>query len=299
MTGALVVNADDFGVSRGATLGIVRAHQEGVVTSTSLTTTTEDYAHARRCLDECPELGVGLHFTLTAGRPVSPPREVPLLIDQRGFLRWRFGSLFRALWRRQPPALLEQIAIELEAQLDRLSADGVEIDHIDSERHVHLIPDLFELVAAAAVRREIPFIRMGADVGRRLLRAEHLPTVLADAGFIKLWLLSGLTRRNRPHAAGVGRTAGFASYLYSGRLDLVITDLVQTPPGGGITEVMVHPGIPEESHDIVLGNPGLERYLRADDRRKELEACIRARDLTSPETLTSFRALARSEGRAW
>ena len=46
MAGVFVINADDLGVSRGATLGIIRAHLDGVVTSASLAPTGADYRHA-------------------------------------------------------------------------------------------------------------------------------------------------------------------------------------------------------------------------------------------------------------
>ena len=52
MTGLMVVNADDLGVSRGATLGILRAHREGIVTSASLAVTTPFYEHALEVLLE-------------------------------------------------------------------------------------------------------------------------------------------------------------------------------------------------------------------------------------------------------
>lgn len=296
MGGLLVVNADDLGVARGATLGILRAHREGVVTSASLTATAPDYEHAiRTCVRACPRLGVGLHFTLSAGRPVSPPGRVPLLVGGDGFLRWRFGSLQRALWRREPRGLLDQIEVELEAQLDRLAADGVAPDHVDSERHVHLIPGIFERVVAAAERRGIGFIRMGGDVGGRYLRIGHLPTLLRAGGFAKRWLFSRLTARNRRRAARLRTADGFASYLYSGRLDLVIADLVRHPPPEAVTEVMVHPGIPEESRGVVLGNPSLERYVASEDRRRELEACLRARELAVDGRLVSFRQLSEVE----
>src|SRR6202011_3446284 len=77
-TGVLVVNADDLGVTKGATLGIIRAHREGIVTSASLAATTSFYAHAvESCVQTCRDLGIGLHFTLTSGKPLSPTREVP------------------------------------------------------------------------------------------------------------------------------------------------------------------------------------------------------------------------------
>ena len=112
------------------------------------------------------------------------------------------------------------------------------------------------------------------------------------AWFAKRWLLSRLTARNRKRAARFRTADGFASYLYSGRLDLVIADIVRHPPPEAVTEVMVHPGIPEHSRSVRLGNPELERYLASEDRRRELEACLRARQLAAECELVSFRELA-------
>ena len=283
MTGALVVNADDLGVSRGATLGIVKAHREGIVTSASMAVTTPFYAHALEvCTSMSPDLGLGLHFTLTSGRPVSPLRSVPLLVDGAGTFRWRFMPLLRAAALRRRSDLLDQVEIELEAQIQRLARDGVQADHIDSERHVHLIPGIFERVAAAARRHNIPFVRVGNEIGGLFSGSRHTVGLLTGGGFAKSWLLSALSRRARKCLDGAGKSRvrsadHFASYRYSGRLDLVLRQLLDEPPQSGVTEIMVHPGIPEESRGLVLGNPELERYLALEDRRKELDACIEAR----------------------
>src|SRR5436190_1453918 len=80
----LVVNADDFGISRGVNRGIVEAHQRGLVTSASLMANlpAADDALTRAAI--CPDLGLGLHLTMTAGRPLSPPQQVSTLIDANG-----------------------------------------------------------------------------------------------------------------------------------------------------------------------------------------------------------------------
>ena len=215
MGGVVVVNADDLGVSRGATLGVVRAHREGVVTSASLAPTGPDYRHAvETCQRDCPELGIGLHFTLSAGSPVSPPAKVPLLVDRRGYFRWTFVSLLGAVGWKRSADLLQQIEVELEAQLERLRADGIRPDHIDSERHVHLIPGIFETVVRAAERHGIPFVRAGNDTSLHLVRLKHLGPVVVHGGFIKFSLLQGLTRRGRRHVQELGSCDNFASYLF-------------------------------------------------------------------------------------
>ena len=291
----LVVNADDLGVSRGANLGIVRAHREGVVTSASLAVTTPFYEHAvESCVRACPDLGIGLHFTLTSGRPVSPPERVPLLIDRAGFFRWRFLPLLARLGPGSPAGLLDQIELELEAQLQKMIADGVQPDHIDGERHVHLLPGVFERVASSARHHRVPFVRVGRDLGIRFLRAGYTAGLVARGGFLKWWLIGTLSRRARNAALGELRSAErVASYLYSGRLDLLLRELFSTGALPGVTEVMVHPGIPEESRSLSLGNAEHERYVASEDRRREMHACIEARQWAGAWTLTNFRRLAR------
>jgi predicted glycoside hydrolase/deacetylase ChbG (UPF0249 family) len=296
MASALVVNADDLGVSKGATLGIVKAHREGIVTSASLAVTTPFYEHAvDSCVRTCPELGIGLHFTLTSGKPASDPRQVPLLVDENGFFRWRFLSLLLAVSVQKRKDLLEEVEIELEAQLRRLIAHGIKADHIDGERHVHLIPGIFEKVVSAARLHDVPFVRAGTDVGVRCVRSAHVPALVMRGGFAKSWLLSSLSAQDRARGVtGVFSADRVASYLYTGRIDLIIKCLLARPPQEGVTEIMVHPGVPEQSRGIDLGNKELERYLVSEDRQRELNACIEARGLIRRSELTTFGRLAAS-----
>ena len=294
MTLGVVVNADDLGVSPGATLGVLEAHTHGSVTSASLVVTTPYYRQAvDTCVKTCPALGIGLHFSLTLGRPASPPECVPLLIDATGRFRWTFTSLFRALAGRGDPALAAQIEIELEAQLARLHADGIRPDHINGERHVHLIPGVMEQVVGAAERHDVPFVRAGVDIGARFTRAEHLAALVVSGGFVKSWLLSRLAQKSR---AGLGRTVRtpdrVASYLYTGRMDLILDSLLTASADSGVTEIMVHPGVPEESRGIDLGDREVNRYLASEDRRRELNACLAARSTRGSIPLTTFARLA-------
>jgi predicted glycoside hydrolase/deacetylase ChbG (UPF0249 family) len=283
----LVVNADDFGVSRGSTLGVVKAHREGIVTSASLAVVTEHFALAVESAKQCPDLGIGLHLTLTSGRPVADRGRVPMLVNDAGFFRWRFTSLLNTHPMRVP-GLHAQLALEIDAQFARLADSGIKADHVNGERHAHLIPGIFELVVEAAKRFGVRWVRAARDIGPQLVRARDVPALLLTGGFIKSSLLGWLTSKAKRQNSGMTSPDHVASYLYTGRTRTFLPMLLASPPRAGVTEVMVHPGFPEEDGDVQLGNRELERYVASPARRDELDACIGARGQLGAWRLTNF-----------
>src|SRR5215218_4254874 len=60
----LIVNADDFGLSPGVNRGIIRAHEQGIVTSASLMVRPAAAAEAAAYGRGHPRFGLGLHLDL-------------------------------------------------------------------------------------------------------------------------------------------------------------------------------------------------------------------------------------------
>lgn len=283
----LVVNADDLGLTESATAGILRAHEHGVVTSASLAVTTPAGEKAARELPGHPRLGVGLHFCLTAGRPVAEPDDVPDLVSDEGFMRWRFPSLLLALKGRARGRLLAQISIELEAQIARAKSFGLTLDHINGERHVHLLPGVFELVEQAARHHGIPHVRLINDVGDRYVSTAAKLRAALDGGWAKVALLSHLTRRARRVCTLDGpQHVKYATLLRTGRMYDVLPSIWRHPPNG-VTEVAVHPGLPE-IESSATGNAGLSRYLASPERRLATEACESLDPTETPAKLATF-----------
>lgn len=147
----LIVNADDFGMSRGISDAILLAHLGGFLTSASLMTNMPAAEYAASCLAKAPALGVGVHLNLCDGRPLKPAGEAPTLVDARG----NFHSprlMIRKLWRWQVSG--PEIEAEFRAQIRWAKARGIAPTHADSHHHLHLYP-------AAA----IPFARALAAEG--------------------------------------------------------------------------------------------------------------------------------------
>ena len=91
------MNADDFGLCGDVTRGILDAHRNGQVSSTTLMVNTPGTEEAVEAAAEHPDLGIGLHFNLTEGRPLTT---VPSLVDADGQFLLR-GELLRRTFRRR------------------------------------------------------------------------------------------------------------------------------------------------------------------------------------------------------
>lgn len=144
----LIVNADDFGLSKGQNYGVIDSFRHGVVTSTTALVNGEAIDHAVQLSRELPTLAVGMHFVLTLGKPVTL---MPGLT--------RKGQLGKWVWHMADEDILplDEITYELEGQYQRfIKLFGREPTHIDSHHHVHMIPQIFPIVAHFASRRGLP-----------------------------------------------------------------------------------------------------------------------------------------------
>jgi predicted glycoside hydrolase/deacetylase ChbG (UPF0249 family) len=199
MTGShLIVNADDFGMSRGITDGIILAHRYGFVTSTSLMVNMPAAEYAISRLGTGSRLSVGVHLNITAGRPILPAREVPTLVDENGRFHGA-GAMSRKLWQWR--AAGKEIEAEFRAQIQWMKDRSLTPTHADSHQHMHIYP--------AAIG---PFIRSLAAEGIRCTRAPRSVAWPKNRTF-------ALDSLGGPHAGSLGRR--FSVRLYRGFLQAV------------------------------------------------------------------------------
>jgi predicted glycoside hydrolase/deacetylase ChbG (UPF0249 family) len=229
----LVVNADDFGMSAAISRGILRAHREGIVTSTSLLGNVTDLAGAKAMLAEAPNLGVGVHLALCGGRPVAPPETIPSLLRPDGGLQAR-GQDFIAAWMkgRVVPGEIER---ELDAQVVRVRDAGIDVDHLDTHHHLGFLPAVGRAVEAVAKRHGIAGVRSAVE--RPTLAWVTEPRRGIEAGVLTLsaWLTRRQlgARRHGPQSWG---------YVESGHLDEIRILEIVGRLGPGPHELICHPG---------------------------------------------------------
>ena len=133
----LIVNADDFGYSKGINYGIIEAHRNGIVNSTTMMMNMPGVSHAVDLAKENPNLKVGIHLVLTCGKPLLT--DVPTLVDQDGFFKKNRDIL-------ESNISLEELEREWTAQVEKFLETGLTLTHIDSHHHVHTVPRFLPIV---------------------------------------------------------------------------------------------------------------------------------------------------------
>ncbi len=270
----LVVNADDFGYTRGVNRGIVAAQRDGIVTATTLMAVASAFADAAALAQANPSLDIGMHAVLTGpGAPLTGARE--LRLADGCFPRSYPAAI--ALLATCPPAV---IVAELCAQAEKIIAAGIRPTHLDCHKHLHCLPFLWEHFVTVARRYRIPFIRRPGDT---VITAQRYPAamVLVDCG-MRLGAELGMARA--PHPA----LRHFAGQRAVGRLgEAGLLAIIAALPDG-TTELMVHPGDCDDD---------LRRSSRLTDSREREQQVLRSPRVRAALAehgvqLTTFRALA-------
>ena len=265
MVRRLIVNADDFGLAGSVSTGIIDVFQAGQLSSTTLMVNMPGTEEAVDLAEHHPGLGVGLHFNLTEGRPLTDARS---LVDSNGVFLHR-GELIRRSVRGRVEA--DEITRELTAQLDRFVSFGLTPTHLDSHQHVHMVPTVFRAMASVLSER-IPALRVVVPAGHHTARPQ--PATMAVNALLRLCAAS--IRRRFP-----GRTNDrFVSLHQLGTSQSWNKDayrsLIDSVPSQGVTELMVHPFA--EADDLAL------RY--ADDPIRDVRMAFIAMCRTEHRILT-------------
>jgi len=237
----LIINADDFGFTSDVNAGIVYAHREGVLTSTTLMANGNAFDDAVRLSRETPTLDIGCHLVLVQGRSLLTGR--PLPEGPR--------DLLFMLARRQI-----DVYAELRAQMEAIVSAGIHPTHLDSHKHTHIVPGIFLQAVRLAREFSVPYVRLPFD--------ETLPLGRMPCAF------AGRYYRRIASAGGVQMTDHFLGFRLTGSLDERTLAAALQSVREGATELMCHPGY--------LG-PELARATTRlkESRVRELEALTSAR----------------------
>ncbi len=241
----LIVNADDFGMTRGVNRAIIQSHQHGLVTSATMMATGSAFENAVTLARANPRLGIGCHVNLVQGRPLLPPERVRTLAPagNRNGARLRDGFpafAIAALRRRIDPA---EIAAEAEAQMSKLRSAGIALSHFDTHKHVHLLPQalrpLLEAARVCGVRAVRNPFEPGQGVGAvDVLRRPRLWKRSPAVGVLRRFAAEF---RRQVEREGMITTDGTIGITVTGCLDEAILERVLRRLPQGTWELVCHP----------------------------------------------------------
>ncbi|MCS6886406.1 MAG: ChbG/HpnK family deacetylase [Acidobacteriota bacterium] len=242
----LIVNADDFGLTKGVNRAIIDGHLGGIITSATMMVTARARDDAVARLADAPLLSVGCHLVLVDGKPAARPSFVRSLVDTTDSFPKTFSSFLLNLSSGR--AKIAEIELELRAQIEEMLALGIEPSHLDSHKHTHAHPKIADIVLRLAEQYRIKCVRnpyesafdnkvAGVLSARRLIAAAMLA--------FKSSFMNKIKRHN------LFCPQHFHGFVVTGRLGpeniLSVLEKVEQ----GVNELMCHPGfLDDELQDM-------------------------------------------------
>jgi hypothetical protein len=276
----LIMHADDLGLTHSFNEGVKEAYQKGFLTSTSLRTNGAAFEEAvEQVIPDCPGLGVGIHLNIVEGRSQRKlVGKATKICDSRGYYNASFGSLFQAYLTRDK-ATFAEIEDECRSQIEAVLARGVAPDHLNSHRHSHAVPAIFEIVCKLAAEYKVSFVRLPRegfylDGGISFHLGMWYPINL-----VKRILLNGQSGKNIATAKrlGVRTNDYFVGVLYTGHMTRTtlskgLSSLSSL--SSGLVEVLLHPCkvLPGRNERYIA--PYLQGYVNDPARSVELAALL-------------------------
>jgi predicted glycoside hydrolase/deacetylase ChbG (UPF0249 family) len=249
MPARLIVNADDFGLTRGINRAILELHLAGALTSATLMANGPAFDDAAAIAVAHPSLGVGCHIVLTDGTPLSHPQDIPSLLGADGkSFRPSLPDFVLAVLRGKVSE--DEIAIEALAQVQRLQRAGIDVTHLDTHKHAHIFPGVARPLLYVAERCNIGAIRNPFEEPWSLALGRSDPMrrlqVRLMAHLRKRFAALPQIRQGR-----VVTTDGTIGISATGRLDAACLRAILAAMPAGTWELVCHPGYNDRDLDAV------------------------------------------------
>lgn len=245
----LILNADDFGLTRGINRAIAELHSLGALTSATLMASGSAFDDAVAIAHAHPTLGVGCHIVLTDGAPVSPPHTIPTLLGPDGkTFRPQLTHFVRDLLLNRIAEA--DIAREASAQIQKLQHHGITVTHLDTHKHTHIFPRVARPLLAIAERTGVPAIRNPFE--------QPWSLALGKSSLLRRLQLR-VIRHLRPRFLALpqissGRvltTDGTLGISATGHLNTATLSAILHTMPNGLWELVCHPGYNDQDLDAI------------------------------------------------
>lgn len=225
---AVIVNADDLGLSRDVNDATFDLMSRGRISSATIMANAPATSDAARQVSKFPRCSFGVHLNLTQFAPLTGGPDARRLVDER-------GQMSRANETARPSReRLRAIYQELCAQIEHVASLGVSISHLDSHNHVHTRPFLFPALKQVQRRYRIRRVRLSKNF---YSSGQPCPPALLWKKHAYNWALQSIYRTSTTDAF----TEFLTYYRAAGRSCFA-----------GRIELMVHPGAADAVEETAI-----------------------------------------------
>jgi chitin disaccharide deacetylase len=282
-TRAVIITADDFGISREVNAAVISTFCNGVLTAASLMAAGAARDEAASLALEHPNLDVGLHLVVCRGFSILGPERMSGIVDNFG--RFRQQPVFAGMKYFFDRRIRSCLRDELRAQIDtHLKLVGY-LNHLDGHLNFHVHPVVAGILIELATEYRIPCIRLPREPLLTTLRLahDHFPRKMIESIIFRT-----LSRRmfKLMQTRGIRTTDRLFGLHQTGHVsEAYVVGLIARLPTG-TTEIYFHP-----AEDIGAMPPrsaaGIETQILKSPRIREALMDAGAR-------LTSFAEIARA-----
>ena len=243
---SLIINANNFGLSKYANSAILEGYNNGFLQSASICTNGEAFAAAvNDIIPECSQLSLGITLNLTSGKPITAAKH---LVNKKGYFDKNFA--FYVL-KSNNPSILNEIEQEFRAQIERI-VNVEKIDHIRSLDDIHAIPGIFRTVVKLADEYKIPYVQTHNEKFYTTDKYEKYLNLKFPVNFVKTMLLNIYTKENIVHLTennSIKTNTHLISNLYKGMINSkILEDAINELDEDSITEISISPDKTKKQH---------------------------------------------------
>ena len=265
----LVLHADDFGMNKAVTEGILQGFRQGLLTSTAILTNAPDCVRAisrwkelqsnlaqqdlpsidvrERLSDSLAPFDLGIHLNLTQGRPLTAGRYPEPLLDDSGRFPGIVGLARRLLfsgWKFR--AAIER---ELTAQIDVLLDHRIAPTHLNAHQYIDLFPVVAAILPELLRRYSIRVVRVPWEhcLTQTTLLRRFEPANWCLGQIKRMFAFRHLIEMSRH---GIAHPTAFFGTSHAGRIDFDLMRTFVVSAGQGVTEIGIHPGCPVSDHPV-------------------------------------------------
>ncbi len=240
----IIINADDFGYSKGNNEAIKSGIEAGIITSTSMMANMPGFEHAiNEIIPSIPKIDIGFHFNIMEGKSLTNSH---LLCDNSGNFNCSYQKLIYCSKQR---SFINELEKEFREQIEKILKFH-NITHIDSHMHTHAIPEIFNLSTNLAKEYGIKYIRTQKEIP--YIVKNKIMNTKFPINIVKNILLNTFTLINNKQIikTEIKTNNYFIGVLYTGYMDeeAIISGLKRISKENSITEVIFHPYISNDEN---------------------------------------------------